>query len=90
MTDRLDQIGVLLREELAERDDLEPTDVITQWVVIVGLHGADDEGDAPSSAVVRSDPAMAIRHELGLIEERRMFVQAVITDAWRRDRGDDG
>ncbi len=32
---------------------------------------------------------MAIRTELGLMEERRMFVQAVIADSWRRSRDDE-
>lgn len=89
MPDHRGDIDSLVRAQLEADDALDPGDIVTHWVILVGLHGADEEGDAPSSTVIRSDQAMAIRTELGLMDERRMHIQAVMADSWRRYRDEE-
>lgn len=73
----LDAISDLVNKQLSE--DLDPGDIVTHWVVLVAIHGADEDGESPGSAVIRSDRSLPIRTELGLMEERKMFLQAALT-----------
>lgn len=79
----IDNIAQAISQELHER--MESGEIITHWVVLAAIHGADDDGEVPGSAVIRSERDMALRTELGLLEERKMHIQALITHSLLQD-----
>lgn len=82
MADHREAIRDLIVAQLDAAGMLDPGDVVVHWVVLVGLHGADADGECPSTVTVSPDH-LPIYAELGLMEQRRMVLQALLTDTLR-------
>jgi hypothetical protein len=84
--DRRTRIEELLAEELIARGILEPGEVLGRWMCLIQYHATDEDGDDSGGVMtVHSDPQPCVRDQLGLLEFRRVVIQAAMVDQLRRD-----
>lgn len=81
MADQRETIRDLIVAHLRDAGMLDPGEVVVHWVALVGLHGADDDGPVNSTVAINGSDGLPIYVELGLLEQRRMVLHALLTDA---------
>ncbi len=78
---RRELIRELLVEELRATGALDDGDLVTYWMTLVSTHGTDEDGTEEIGPVfhVLSYPEPTASQALGLMEWKRMYMQAQIS-----------